>query len=1544
MRRHFPVNFREATAAGKKPKTKSDIEGAGGDLSDLEYDNDLYEKYEHYTETLPQMYATVKEVWQYLATKLSAQEFDRGNQTIRMFGFGAGKRSGVDVAAENIAKTPSQYYRQVGSIAEIEIPLPQINTTLLTNKDREGNSEKFTKSLKVINQFFPDLKAPTLWKQDEIKDPQGRILFKKLMPQFNTLKGKDLKVSEIIKMRLDLTNDVSVEPPSLPKEFKKWDDTVIFRLEIDERNTKLNISPFDMDDVPQGPMATIPSNIDLYINVRCFLRYPLEFAAWSTCTVDRDDYVPYYFVRHHNSKHRWYNDSRARNKNIPADRISHLSELKRLADRNRKLGLIENPRANQEEFVLTKEGTIVWVPKVDNTTSYIAAVKKSYDPNNNKIIPLSEIPELHNKPVYTDWLSRKYTVSLPNGELHTIDLNSSRPLDDVTIARLIQVPLISSSVSNLVGLVENASTKLNININGTSKRPDSLYSELQRVEGLTLGQLAQGKRGVAADQDSWVDDNLGYLRTYIEQVWKSFDKLDIPFVEKVLHYRLGFFLVLKYGKEKAVYQRKYEESINKNRAIAPHIPLKTPIKIPNLPGLKSLMPSQVKVLRELQTKPKSAIIQVDAGGGKTISIITDILNLLSDGTIKRPVVFAPGNLVRVWVAEINNISQGKLNAFPFRKKVYERMVDSGMDNSQIIAYLSNLPKNTIIITDYKFMSMDGASTIYLDDPFYTFPYSELIYALNPDYVALDESHKVKNEESLSSQAAVAATSGAEYTRTASGTVIFNTAVDLVGQANIHNPAIFMGKQRFMERFGEEVSGGKVRVWKDDVAQLINQALVPYVKKVNLKRREWAFLLPKINEYMEYVSLTPNQKDFYDKQMVNILADIRKDPKIQKMLAKGELAEEELENELRRYLAKVEIFINAPGENEAFASLSTTKPADLLSPCVDYVNKLINVHFKGGMWGTGSNQERIEPSKWKIIIVGYNTAVSAHIFKHLEQKGRALHYRAGDELVIEEFRKNPKYDVLVADENSMKEGYNLQVADRVVHLQVVWTPGELEQLIARAMRPDPRGDVKRNSISLHHCLINNTLEIAKMARLMSKIITTARIEEGNNPEFTVLEANLKKYDLPLVSMNLDTLAAYTNFKELDTFFNAYKEYKIWEDYQFNKARDTLKANVEKELGKKVTYEELSSLAMHPVDGSYVLPGSKENYTPWINGVSPADPYKLQLLPLSDIQSEDEEDDESTDNIEVGTGDVVMTEFGPAWIKSVRKKSVRVMVPGIAEEHSLPKGTVYYIQDAKKRAAIEKQLRSSPLSLLAPNLPLPDSKKLKPTPPTNFEELLRKATKKEDGEKTAPEKTAADEATAEIHVSVINGKVWMWAPVTKGNSAIFGKRGFKRIEKAKYATVKNYKQMNEFIETLYSLKDEGKIVVSEKALTDLERIFKIMQTNKNALNKVKPSNYAAMRDFLAVINHKVFDDKKRISPYVLVWDELVHIMVDFKTQPLAARLPSMIKVAGVRWADFDAHMFKMLPNKDGIKEEVKRLQKLGLEVENSADLDKEIRTIR
>jgi hypothetical protein len=371
-------------------------------------------------------------------------------------------------------------------------------------------------------------------------------------------------------------------------------------------------------------------------------------------------------------------------------------------------------------------------------------------------------------------------------------------------------------------------------------------------------------------------------------------------------------------------------------------------------------------------------------------------------------------------------------------------------------------------------------------------------------------------------------------------------------------------------------------------------------------------------------------------------------------------------------------------------------ADLISPKAKATYGILGAHLLGK---TYADVVHDTSEHNKVVIFSYNKPISRHIMRHMppELKAQTIRYVASrteedkdEDLMpakkaLQKFITDPKIKILIADETSMAEGFNLQMASRLIRIQTVWSPGRQEQVNGRVLRPDPKNKYKRENIyvnlvsAAHIDRSKVTVDDVKIARMMSKIISKARMDFRNTRDWiNQMENHPALEDLPLISMNLSNIDAMKK-EDLDRYNDAYRVYYEWLGKQFQREREKLLDKLRKIHGPQVTMEDVRSLAMRAVVHKGDMEGSAQGFNTVLFGQKIFDKYELDIIPLADADLLPEEQG----GIETSEGQAVWTMFGPGYIKTQFKNrdgsygntvSVDIPTPEGIWTVSVPRGSI------------------------------------------------------------------------------------------------------------------------------------------------------------------------------------------------------------------------------------------------------------------------------
>ena len=539
--------------------------------------------------------------------------------------------------------------------------------------------------------------------------------------------------------------------------------------------------------------------------------------------------------------------------------------------------------------------------------------------------------------------------------------------------------------------------------------------------------------------------------------------------------------------------------------------IETSPAIPNLRSDAIQFPHQAETLSKLNIATDAAIIDIGTGGGKAGILIQDCLNLLNKGLIKRPLIVMPNSLTGQFLAEIDFFTDGQVNGFAINTEAKKYW-----DTDQLAKGIESAPPNTIFVTSFPFLTNEGEIRDYdiTGEPQSTFKNVKWLRQFNFDYLAVDESQNIKRPTTSSAQAIYALGRGVKYKRISTGTLISNKPEDLVGQIMFLDPRILGNLKAFAEKYA--IGGNLKNGTKNNFAQEVRARLKTGAAYLRYTEKDWASLLPKRHYSLVRVPMTEVQAKVYKALVQKVVDDIKKDEKIAKLWEKmkeegGEL--EEVPANLLGKMARLEIYLTAPDSQ----ALLEDADKDSISVKMGAIDDLIEKSLK--MKGPNN----------KVIVATHYKDPAKHLWKHSRFKDQGAYYDASKKSLIEEFQKpDSKIKVLFAVINSIKEGHNLQIANRLIIADTDWTPGNLKQLEARIFRPHVRfenGKVinlnKGKEVFIDTVMADDSADCLKFAVQVFKKITNSVIMDDceiEPPEKVVInEAVLSaKFTDPLIN--------------------------------------------------------------------------------------------------------------------------------------------------------------------------------------------------------------------------------------------------------------------------------------------------------------------------------------------------------------------------------------------------------------------------------------------
>jgi len=168
--------------------------------------------------------------------------------------------------------------------------------------------------------------------------------------------------------------------------------------------------------------------------------------------------------------------------------------------------------------------------------------------------------------------------------------------------------------------------------------------------------------------------------------------------------------------------------------------------------------------------------------------------------------------------------------------------------------------------------------------------------------------------------------------------------------------------------------------------------------------------------------------------------------------------------------------------------------------------------------------------------------------------------------LDAFKTDPSVQILIANEQAISEGHNMQMGSRIIRCDTPWSPGVYDQSTARIFRPDVSaatldengkpGDMAREVVFIDWIMTNKTLEVGKVARLMWKTLQKTQFDEKGNELYEPLD----KYDLQPIRMNAQLLIQNNEMNDFADYFSAKAELNSIEQKEFADMRKSTVAQM------------------------------------------------------------------------------------------------------------------------------------------------------------------------------------------------------------------------------------------------------------------------------------------------------------------------------------------------------------------------------------------------
>lgn len=588
--------------------------------------------------------------------------------------------------------------------------------------------------------------------------------------------------------------------------------------------------------------------------------------------------------------------------------------------------------------------------------------------------------------------------------------------------------------------------------------------------------------------------------------------------------------------------------------------------------------------------------------------------------------------------------------------------------------------------------------------------------------------------------------------------------------------------------------------------------------------------------------------------------------------------------------------------------------------------------------------------------------------------------------VEEFKSSPvasPYDIesargvqiLIANEMAIAEGHNMQMASRMIRVELPWAPGDLDQSSARLFRPDPSGKFARESIYLDWIIANGTIVVAKLGRLISKMLTKAQFDEADN-EFKITRPDgstfgyddLNRANLPPIKMSLKNIANI-RYKEDLVDKTEGRDIDYLDEYQ---------NLVELQSTEFVEIRKTRPSKMIPIDPTPMpKDAAKMEFVPYIPDLTLPDPnnWGLHRLNLFLQNETDPKVKDVLDDKRKLIGKYVHTEFGNGVITKVHTTSVKKI--GDEEDDPRRKLSTVTVQLAGTGELVSLDpdvvFLANNLDAKSVNLFAPKSRWMSAADKKRQDALDKKRLAAEEREAKRTEREAArerkdlqrmkllaensltkdttrtrkprvvepveEELAFELYPAVYNGYLAIEA-ITDDEDAgsTLGSYGFKEVKHYAFAKITNYANFTALLDFL-----ESRFSISRQTLERLDVLHEAFQSGRGRKFAVELAPVAEFKNFYRIAHRpaaaKGPNGKPELKLYPVIINQSLFLNIDMATNPAARRLiGKVIPGTNIKFSDDSMHI-AFFSNKAAMKSKVLELKKDGLVPSNFEEFKEE-----
>lgn len=437
---------------------------------------------------------------------------------------------------------------------------------------------------------------------------------------------------------------------------------------------------------------------------------------------------------------------------------------------------------------------------------------------------------------------------------------------------------------------------------------------------------------------------------------------------------------------------------------------------------------------------------MEQGTGKTMVALKGIEELYNKGELDHVIIFCPKPIIYNWLLEIDRFLEVPhiIETMEYKKGKREEVFK--------LFHKTKFKGLKILLLNYE----------------KSYVMKKELMKFAPDFVVMDESHKLKGRSTRTGRSIYSLTRKANYTLLMTGTPILNGLQDIFMQFKIMDDQIFGTRWSDFEAefiikggyMGKEIIGYQ----NEEIAQNIIQE---HSYRVLL---EDVTELPPMKMSYHTLELSSNAQRAYNElkeEMLTRIDEVSDDVprrKLKQVCRQNGVYYDPRER-YHSLLMKAEPFINI-----ASADLVVTQLIKLQQITGGFIiqDDGETVHIDSSK--INATKELIEESTRPVLIFCRFIAEINALKEKLDVGKRVGVYRGKDQKEVYEQFQNGEIDVLILQIQSGSLGLNLQKANRIIFYSWNFSSGDYVQAIARIKRTG-----QKNSMEVIHLIAEDTVD-------------------------------------------------------------------------------------------------------------------------------------------------------------------------------------------------------------------------------------------------------------------------------------------------------------------------------------------------------------------------------------------------------------------------------------------------------------------------------------